>query len=204
MTGDVRVTTQPYQGALNIVSCVRHVATTVGKPMLAAADHEGAYRSLPVREPNECFTLLPGNPKDCVWKHTVLPFGATSSVWAYLRVADVICFLAVVMLMLLSSHFVDDFYLCEPQEHAQQAFECFSRIHSSLGFKMKVESKITLLEVCWEIGPDSVRASAGSERVHKLLQWIKHQTPRLPYSHGSVQVRGQSSFRLSVGFRICG
>ena len=87
-------------------------------------------------------------------------------------------FLAVAMLMLLSSHFVDDFYLCEPQEHAQQAFECFSRIHSSLGFKMKeAKSKppaasITLLGVCWEISPDSVRASAGPESVHKLLQWI--------------------------------
>ena len=75
------------------------------------------------------FTVRPGNQEDCVRRHTVLPFGATGSVWAYLRVADVICFFAVVMLMLLSSHFLDDFYLCEPSEHAEQALEMFSRIH---------------------------------------------------------------------------
>ena len=49
--------------------------------------------SLPVRNPNECSTLLHGDPAQAVWRHTVFPYGATGSVWVCLRVADVICFL---------------------------------------------------------------------------------------------------------------
>ena len=163
----------PYQVAPNIVSSVRCVAK-VGALSLAAVHNEVAYRSLPFQEPSACLTIHPRDPTDAAWKHTVLPFRATGPVW---RVTC--CFFAVVMLLLMLSDFIDDFYLCEPSSTDEQAFMMFSRIHSSLGFKMKeAKSKppsqqITLLGVQWHLGQHEIRASAGPEGVQKLLAWIQ-------------------------------
>ena len=97
-----------YMGAPRIVAAARHCAQK-SVPHLAAVDHEGAYRALPVRDPEECYTVLPGEEAGSVWQHMVLTFGATSSVWAYLRVADAVCFLSIVLL-LPATAFVDDFF----------------------------------------------------------------------------------------------
>ena len=74
-------------------------------------------------------TLLPQPPP--------LPFGSTRSVWSYLRVADVLSFLAVSLLIVPSAHFVDDFYQSEDSEMAQSVFSAFKTFHINLGFRMK-------------------------------------------------------------------
>ena len=51
--------TPPYMGASTIIAAVRYCAQE-SVPHLAAVDHEGAYRALPVRDPAECCTVLPG------------------------------------------------------------------------------------------------------------------------------------------------
>ena len=50
-----------------------------------------------------------------------------------------------VMLMLISSHVVDDYYLCELSSTAEHAFVMFAKVHSSLVLKMKrVETSVAL------------------------------------------------------------
>ncbi|CAE7618166.1 ftsH [Symbiodinium pilosum] len=120
----------PYAGTQTVISQLRYVATT-GQPRLFAVDHEGAYRSLPVRKPSECCTILPGDPA-AVWMHQVLPFSSSGSVWSYIRVADALCFLSIVLLWLAAAHFVDDFFGCERLESADHGFQGFQGIRDSL------------------------------------------------------------------------
>ena len=76
-------------------------------------DHEGCIgHSLFVTQTS--VSLSSSDKSTAVWRHTVLPFGAAGSVWAYLRVADVIWFLGIALFWLRFSHFVDDSYMCEP------------------------------------------------------------------------------------------
>ena len=118
-----RVSDSPaYQGTQTVLSLVQTVAS-LGTCLLAALDHEGAYRALPVRAPDECFVSLPTNHGPSVWQHQVLPFGSSGSVWAYLRVADVICFRAIVLAFIPAAHFVDDFFFAELQQTAMSAYD---------------------------------------------------------------------------------
>ena len=80
----------------------------------------GAYRSLPVREPSECGVVLPVEPDKSLFHHNSLPFGSSGSVWSYLRVADVLSFLAVSLLIVPPAHFVDDFYQSEDEERLRR------------------------------------------------------------------------------------
>ena len=106
--------------------------------------------------------------------HQVLPFGSSGSVWSYIRVADALCFLSIVLLWLAAAHFVDDFFGCENHESADHGFQGFQEIHGSMGYQMKAakakppSAKITLLGVDWEISNDAVEASPGQGRVSKI------------------------------------
>ena len=118
---------------------------------------------MPVREPSECGVVLPVAPDRALFYHNSLPFGSSGSVWSYLRVADVLSFLAVSLLVVPSAHFVDDFYQSEDEEVAPSGFSAFKNFHTGLGFKMKEPKEKkparshTLLGVLWtlvkECGP---------------------------------------------------
>eukprot|EP00439_Symbiodinium_sp_Y106_P067273 s3940_g11.t1 len=120
--------------------------------LLSAVDHEGAYRSLPVREPSECGLVMPGDPPT-LWSHFALPFGSVGSVWGYLRVADVVSFLTITLLFMFAAHYVDDFFSLERSSTAALSVAMFQTFHRSLGFRMKEEKSKepraaqTLLEV---------------------------------------------------------
>ena len=85
----------PYAGTQRVLTSVQ-AAAQYGPPVLAALDHDGACRALPVRNPDECFVFVPSEEGPQVFQHLVHPFGGTGSVWAYLRVADVICLITLV------------------------------------------------------------------------------------------------------------
>ena len=123
------------------------------------------------QRPDECFVFIPDEQGLQVVQQLVLPFGGTGSVGAYPRIADIICFLTAVLVFLLASHFVDDFYYSEPSRTAQSGFNSLCSIQSVLGFTMK-ESKSqkpsqtsTLLELCGNFSatrslPDPARAES--------------------------------------------
>ncbi|CAE7844333.1 unnamed protein product, partial [Symbiodinium necroappetens] len=126
-----------YCGVDTLASCIQS-APVRQNMLLSAVDHEGAYRGLPVRSPSECGVILPVQKDRCLFVHNSLPFGSTGSVWSYLRVADVLSFLAVSLLFVPSAHFVDDFHQSESADVADSGFQSFKLFHSTLGFRMKV------------------------------------------------------------------
>ncbi|OLP99308.1 hypothetical protein AK812_SmicGene18150 [Symbiodinium microadriaticum] len=163
-----------YCGVDTLASCLQF-APVRHHMLLSAVDHEGAYRGLPVRSPGECGVVLPVQKDRCLFVHNSLPFGSTGSVWSYLRVADVLSFLAVSLLFVPSAHFVDDFHQSESDDVAESGFQSFKLFHSTLGFRMKVAKEKrpsrshTLLGVLWTIVQEGVWASPGPERVQKLV-----------------------------------
>ena len=46
-------------------------------------DHEGAYRQLPLQDPDEAYFVLETDIGPSLWRHNVRPFGAVASVWSY-------------------------------------------------------------------------------------------------------------------------
>ena len=134
------------------------------------------------RDPDECFVFVPSETGPEVFQHLVLPFGGTSSVWAYLRVADIICLITLALAYIPASHFVDDFYFGEPAYTAESAFECFCMLQSLFGFTMKESkaqkpcSKSILLGVLWEILEQTIQAGPSQGRLEKLHTLIeKHR-----------------------------
>ena len=171
----------PYAGTQTVLTSVQ-AAAEFGPPVLAALDHDGAYRALPVRNPDECFVFVPSETGPEVFQHLVLPFGGTGSVWAYLRVADIICLITLALAYIPASHFVDDFYFGEPAYTAESAFECFCMLQSLFGFTMKESkaqkpcSKSILLGVLWEILEQTIQAGPSQGRLEKLHTLIeKHR-----------------------------
>ena len=63
----------PYAGPQTVLNLVQSAAE-FGGPILAGLDHDGAYRALPVREPEMCYVFVPDQGRPSVFKHFVLPF----------------------------------------------------------------------------------------------------------------------------------
>ena len=169
----------PYMGAPTVVSGAIACSNMFeSPPVLAAVDHEGAYRGMPVRSPTECGLVLPGSPPT-LWSHFALPFGSVGSVWGYLRVADVVSFLSIVLLITFAAHYVDDFFMIEQSATANAAFAIFQAFHRLLGFRMKEEKskppqpRHTLLGIEWSFEGQTLFASPGQARVAKLIETIR-------------------------------
>eukprot|EP00439_Symbiodinium_sp_Y106_P045782 s258_g5.t2 len=172
------VDTPPYMGGPTVVGgALRCAEVFQEQVLLSAVDHEGAYRSLPVREPSECGLVMPGDPPT-LWSHFALPFGSVGSVWGYLRVADVVAFLTITLLFVFAAHYVDDFFSLERSSTAALSFMMFQTFHRSLGFRMKEEkskepgASQTLLGIEWEINHKEILASPGVRRVARLTEVI--------------------------------
>ncbi|CAE7040700.1 ftsH [Symbiodinium sp. CCMP2592] len=172
------VDTPPYLGGPTVVGGVLQCSETFDEPvLLGAIDHEGAYRSLPVREPTECGLVMPG-ASPSLWVHNALPFGSVGSVWAYLRVADVVSFLTISLLLMFAAHYVDDFFSLERFRTAISGFAVFQAFHRVLGFRMKEEKSKeprfaqTLLGIEWTLTAEAIFASPGARRVAKLVETI--------------------------------
>ena len=133
---------------------------------------------MPVRSPTECGLVLPGSPPT-LWSHFALPFGSVGSVWGYLRVADVVSFLSIVLLITFAAHYVDDFFMIEQSATAHAAFAIFQAFHRLLGFRMKEEKskppqpRHTLLGIEWSFEGQTLFASPGQARVAKLIETIQ-------------------------------
>ena len=163
----------PYAGPEAVLQQLCFVAKSQGQLLLAAADHEGAYRMLPV------FRSLSGEKHAEIWCHAALPFGASGSVWAYCRVADCLTFMVLALVLVPASHFVDDYSYSQHEQFSDSGRSAFLRFNRLLGFQMKESkskppsAKQTLLGLEWEISPSEVIISPGSERISQVLQLIE-------------------------------
>ena len=100
-------------------------------------DHEAAYRQLPAEEPNHTYVILNTPQGPSLWRHNVLLFGSTASVWSYCRVADFMTWLNRCALLLPMLHFVDDFGSVETDDLAESGFESTQQLGGALGLKFK-------------------------------------------------------------------
>ena len=89
------------------------VAANGHTPVLWGTDQADAYRQLPLKEPSEAWMIHFAKTGPTLWRHNALLFGATASVWAYGRTADLLCWIARCFLMVGAVHFVDDFAALE-------------------------------------------------------------------------------------------
>ncbi|CAE7206135.1 unnamed protein product [Symbiodinium natans] len=108
-----------------------------GAVQLWGVDHEAAYRQFPVSEPNHTWVILSTPSGPTLWKHNVLMFGSTASVWSYCRIADLLAWLSRALLLVPLLHFVDDFGSDEPADTVISAYEETLATCRALGFKFK-------------------------------------------------------------------
>ena len=86
--------------------------------------------------------------EQALFYHSSLPFASVGSVWAYLRVADVLSFLAGSLLIVPGAHFVDDFYQSEDSEVAQSVrLFVFEDLPHQLGLQDDEAEKETPFQV---------------------------------------------------------
>ena len=142
-------------------------------------DLDAAYRQFPVQDRSVAYTVLftPAGPT--LWCHGALCFGASASVWAFNRCADMIQFAARKLLLLPVHHFVDDFAAAEPTEWATSGFHSFQEFFDIVGMQMKPKkacppkSQQKLLGVNVIIRTEEVILQVCSDRLAKLLAQIQ-------------------------------
>ncbi len=106
-------------------------------PLLSGNDHEGAYRNFPLRHPEEAYLMLWTPQGLTLWRHNVLLFGATASVWAYNRMGDVMCFLSRILGMVPMLHYVDDYGSVDVPRLATSSFNFFVDFNAGLNLRTK-------------------------------------------------------------------
>ena len=145
------------------------------KPQISGNDHEGAYRHFPVRDPHETYLLLWTAKGLTIWRHNVLLFGSTASVWAYNRMGDVLCFLAPMLGFAPVAHYVDDYGCMEAEASAQSSLHFFKKINNLMNFRMKLSKeqppadrhKMQGVHIAFE--NDHIRLSTAASRIKKIL-----------------------------------
>ncbi|CAE7836892.1 unnamed protein product [Symbiodinium sp. CCMP2592] len=137
--------TPAYHGIDAFVHLARAVRSSShprqGGLRLWGLDHEAAYRQLPVEDPSHTFVVLNTPQGPTLWKHNVLLFGSTASVWGYCRVADLMTWMPRCMLLSPNLHFVDDFGSVETQRLAHSCFRTTQTLCAALGLKFKDSKK---------------------------------------------------------------
>ena len=138
-----------------------------------------AYRQFPVQRPNQAFALLLTPAGPTLWQHSVLPFGASSSVWFFNRCVDALAFLARSLLLILLIHYVDDIGCPDSATSAGSSFKFFAELCEILGMRLKPSkaqapaTRHKLLGVVLEVLTEGIRLSPAPERVQKVLAAIE-------------------------------
>ena len=100
-------------------------------------DLMAAYRQYPVLEVAHAYMLLQLPHGISVWRHAVLPFGASASVWHFNRCRDAVVWLARCLLVVVALHYVDDIGGPEPPWSSQSACTSFRELCELLGIRVK-------------------------------------------------------------------
>ena len=84
-------------------------------------DHDGAYRQLPLRDPEVAYVLLQTPDGPTLWHHHVLLFGSAASVWAYNRFGDMLTHISRCICGIPVLHYVDDYGSINHNHKTQRA-----------------------------------------------------------------------------------
>ena len=100
-------------------------------------DHDGAYRQLPLDNPETAYVLLHTPQGPTLWSHNVLLFGSSASVWGYNRFGDAMVSVSRILLLCPTMHYVDDYGSTEITKHSSSGFQAFEDFNGALGYRMK-------------------------------------------------------------------
>ena len=142
-------------------------------------DLDSAYRQFPIKDRSVGYSVLftPAGPT--LWCHSALCFGASASVWAFNRCADMIQFVARKLLLVPVHHFVDDFGAAEPSNLAMSGFSSFQSLFGTIGMQMKEKKapapqlKQKLLGVNFIITKDQLTLQVCPDRLERLQAQIQ-------------------------------
>ncbi len=145
-------------------------------------DHEGAYRQLPLDQPDNSYVVLLTPDGPTLWNHNVLMFGAVASVWAYNRFGDFLITMARSLLAIPALHYVDDYGAVEPPHSAASGFETFLHFKKTLGFDMKRSKEqppafmqktlgvsLSFMDDCITVAPTAARVQKMTSAIQQCL-----------------------------------
>ena len=107
-------------------------------------DHDGAYRQLPLDQPQQAYVLLHTPEGPTLRSHNVLLFGSSASVWSYNRFGDAAVAVSRILLLCPTMHDVDDYESTKLTPNADSRFQSFEDLNGalgSLGHNMKTSKK---------------------------------------------------------------
>ena len=159
-----------------------------GPSLLAKTyDLKSAYRQILIKESHLRFAYFciynhkSGRPE--IFRSLSLPFGATHSVYSFLRLARMLHAIATRQLFLITTNFFDDFILASPQELADSSSRSLEVLFLLTGWDYAMEGKkaTNFSETCHALGV-SFDLSLSAESV---LQ-IKNTENRLAELCGNI------------------
>ena len=156
LTNEACAVTSPIQLVSwdHIAQIFRLVCSDGREWQLFKADHEAAYKQLPIRTLDQTSAIIAlRHPTSGLWHGFVsrtLMFGSVAAVLHYNCFARAIATLATLLLGIPLVSYFDDFAALLPADLAQIALDVFTRFCSTLGFQLKpgkseVGSRVTFL-----------------------------------------------------------
>ena len=144
-------------------------------------DLKSAYRQVPIREDHLCYSYFSiyNCDKDCaeIYQLVTLPFGATHSVYSFLRLSRSLYALAARALYLLTTNFYDDYILASRPSCADSARNSMELIFLLTGWQFAKEGKkCTSFDViCKALGVEFDLSSSGESilRIQNTEQRIQ-------------------------------
>ena len=174
-------------------------------------DHEGAYRQLPVSNPNDAYVMMHTPSGPTLWNHHVLLFGAVSSVWAYNRFGDAMVAIARILFLISAMHYVDDFGSTDHESCAIPAFALFATVNEILGLRMKAskaapaEKLQRVLGVHIRCTEHGIFLSPTPNRVRRVMATIDSALTRnLLTPDQAAALAGKLAFLCTTMFGRCG
>eukprot|EP00439_Symbiodinium_sp_Y106_P028512 s5401_g3.t1 len=169
----------PHDDISVYVSLVRHLATLGEFAMIWAQDLHSAYRQYPVESSSHCYVVVMTLAGAALWRHRVMPFGATASVSHFNKVTDALPWLARTMLFIPAIHYVDDLRSVDPASSSESSFLSFDSFCSMLGFRLTpakrqppgTEQKLQGVVV--RIAAEGVFVAPSESRLFKLRQSLR-------------------------------
>ena len=142
-------------------------------------DMMSAYRQYPVRDTSHAYLLLQLPTGVSVWRHRVLPFGSSASVWHFNRCTDAVVWLARCLTSVLALHYVDDVGGPEPAWAADSSCSTFRELCDIIGIRVKPSkeqrpaSLQKLLGVWIAVLADHLEVKPDPTRINKMTRALQ-------------------------------
>ena len=150
-------------------------------PWLWKADIDAAFRRVPLMGTHVWaagVAYLVDNVAWCSFHHG-MPFGATSSVWAWHRIGAMLAHLARKLLHIPVLRYVDDYFSADRPELVEHAMQCFARLTRILlgqtsiaDRKLEFGSSLLVLGMTVEPAHSGIRFVLSAEKAQKYWDVI--------------------------------